>query len=130
MLEVKNLSIEINGVTVVKGSSFFIPKGKITSIIGESGSGKSMTVAALLRMLPGGSRTSGEMRYKGADLLEATKEEMVALRKKEFFTIFQDAMNSFNPSVKLDRQLYAFSAGRVCDDPASFRKSMIDILEN
>ena len=129
MLEVKNLLIEINGATVVNGSSFFIPKGKITAMIGESGSGKSMTVASLLRMLPVSAEASGEIRYNGADLLEATKEEMVALRKKEFFTIFQDAMNSFNPSVKLDRQLYAFSAGRVGDDPASFRKNMIDILE-
>ncbi|WP_252504828.1 ABC transporter ATP-binding protein [Sporosarcina sp. Marseille-Q4943] len=128
MLEAKDLSIDINGATVVKKSSFFIPKGKITAIIGESGSGKSMTVAAMLRMLPAGARASGEMRYKGADLLHATNDEMVALRKKEFFTIFQDALNSFNPSVKMDRQLYAFSAGRVGDDQASFRLKMKEIL--
>ncbi|MFS0689490.1 ABC transporter ATP-binding protein [Sporosarcina sp. 179-K 8C2 HS] len=128
MLEAKDLSIDINGATVVKKSSFFIPKGKITAMIGESGSGKSMTVAAMLRMLPAGARASGELRFNGLDLLNATNEEMSALRKKDFFTIFQDALNSFNPSVKMDRQLFAFSAGRVGDDQASFRKEMKEIL--
>jgi ABC-type glutathione transport system ATPase component len=128
MLDVKDLSIVIDGTAILKGSSFFIPKGKITAMIGESGSGKSMTVAALLRMLPGGARVSGAIRYKDADLLEATTEEMGAIRKKEFFTIFQDAMNSFNPSVKMERQLYAFSAGRVGDDQEGFRKKMKGIF--
>lgn len=128
MLEVEDLSIEVNGATIVRGSSFFIPKGKITAMVGESGSGKSMTVAGLLRMLPAGSKTSGEILFKGKDLLEATNEEITTLRKEEFFTIFQDAMNSFNPSVKMDRQLYAFSAGRVGDDQECFRKKMKEIL--
>ncbi|MCM3638647.1 ABC transporter ATP-binding protein [Sporosarcina luteola] len=128
MLEVKGLSVEINGIPVVKGNSFFIPEGKITALIGESGSGKSMTVTALLRMLPTGALASGEIRYMDTDLLKVTNEEMAVLRKKEFFTIFQDALNSFNPSVKMDRQLYAFSAGRVGDDQESFRKKMKAIL--
>ncbi|MCM3710595.1 ATP-binding cassette domain-containing protein [Sporosarcina luteola] len=128
MLEAKGLSVKINGIPVVTNSSFFIPEGKITAMIGESGSGKSMTVAALLRMLPAGALASGEIRFMGTDLLKATNEEMAVLRKKEFFTIFQDALNSFNPSVKMDRQLYAFSAGRVGDDQESFRKKMKAIL--
>lgn len=129
MLEAKDLSIDINGTNVVNKASFFIPKGKITAMIGASGSGKSMTVAALLRMLPAGARATGEIRYRGMDLLYATNEEMAALRKKEFFTIFQDALNSFNPSRKMDRQLYAFSAGRIGDDQESFRRKMKEILE-
>lgn len=128
MLEAINLSIDIDGATVVNGSSFFIPKGKVTAMIGESGSGKSMTVAALLRMLPARAQATGEMRFMGADLLKATDEEMAVLRKKEFFTIFQDALNSFNPSVRMDRQLYAFSAGRVGDDHGTFRTKMKEIL--
>ncbi|MCG7343451.1 ABC transporter ATP-binding protein [Sporosarcina sp. ACRSL] len=128
MLEVKELTIVVNGATVVNRSSFFIPNGKITAMIGESGSGKSMTVAALLKILPAGANTSGEIRYKSANLLEATKEEVTAIRKNEFFTIFQDAMNSFNPSIKMDRQLYAFSAGRIGEDHTTYRKKMKDIL--
>lgn len=128
MLEAKGLSIEINGVPIVKDSSFFIRKGKITALIGESGSGKSMTVAALLRMLPAGAHVSGQVQFRGLDLLTATEDEMAALRKQEFFTIFQDALNSFNPSVKMDRQLYAFSAGRVGDTNDTFRAKMKGIL--
>jgi ABC-type glutathione transport system ATPase component len=128
MLEVKDLSIDINGATVVKSSSFFIHKKKITAIIGESGSGKSMTVAAILGILPTGASASGEIRYRGLDLLKATSEEITTLRKREFFTIFQDALNSFNPSMKMGRQMYAFSAGRIGDDHASYLKKMKEIL--
>ncbi|MCM3744694.1 ABC transporter ATP-binding protein [Sporosarcina luteola] len=128
MLEAIGLSVKINGIPVVKDSSFFIPEGKITAVIGESGSGKSMTVAALLRMLPVDAQAYGEICFMGTDLLKATDEEMAVLRKRKFFTIFQDALNSFNPSVKMDRQLYAFSAGRVGDDQDSFQKKMKAIL--
>ena len=55
MLEVSGLSIEVNGKRIVEDSSFVVPRGKITSIIGESGSGKSMTVAALLGHITSGS---------------------------------------------------------------------------
>lgn len=129
MLDVKGLSVEINEILVVKGISFLIPKGKVTALIGESGSGKSMTVSALLGMLPANSRAYGEVLYKDMDLLKATPQKISALRKDEFFTVFQDASNGFNPSVKMDRQLYAFSAGRVGDDEAKFQEKMPEILE-
>lgn len=128
MLEVKDLSISINGTPVVNQSSFFIPKGKVTAMIGESGSGKSMTVAAILGILPIGAHVYGEIRFRGKDLLEASKKDILALRRQEFFTIFQDPLNSYNPSVKIGRQLYAFSAGRIGDDEASFLKKMKEIL--
>ncbi|MDN4606653.1 ATP-binding cassette domain-containing protein [Sporosarcina highlanderae] len=128
MLEAKGLSVEIKGVPVVHGSSFLIPEGKVTALIGESGSGKSMTVSAMLGMLPASARAYGEVFYKDLDLLKATSERKAALRKGEFFTIFQDALNSFNPSVKMERQLYAFSAGRVGDNEGKFRAKMPEIL--
>lgn len=129
MLEVKGLSIELNAASIVQESSFLIPKGKVTALIGESGSGKSMTVAAILRMLPTNARASGAILYKEKNLLTISNEEMATIRKNEFFTILQDASNSFNPSVKLGRQLFAFSASKVGDDRESFKRKMPGILE-
>ena len=59
MLKVNQLSIEIDGKRIVDASSFFVPRGRITSIIGESGSGKSMTVSALLDILPARIKSYG-----------------------------------------------------------------------
>lgn len=128
MLEVKELSVELNDISIVKESSFFIRQGEISALIGESGSGKSMTVAAVLRMLPADAAVSGQVLYNGRDLLTLQDEEMAMLRKKVFFTILQDALNSFNPSVKMRRQLYALSAGRLGDDKSNFNRKMEAIL--
>ncbi|WOV87434.1 ABC transporter ATP-binding protein [Sporosarcina oncorhynchi] len=129
MLEVKKLSIELNGFPVVNNSSFVIRQGKVTALIGESGSGKSMTVAAILRMLPLGGSASGSIIYKDTNLLTTPDEEMGVLRKVAFFTIMQDASNSFNPNVKMGRQLYALSAARVGDYHKEFKRKMTSILE-
>lgn len=128
MLEVSGLSIEVNGNRIVEGSSFVVPRGKITSIIGESGSGKSMTVAALLGLLPAGAKVTGQAIYNGRNLIVLSNREMVSVRKSAVFTIFQDAANSFNPSVKMGRQLYAFSGERTGATMAQFRVEMAVIL--
>ena len=128
MLEVSSLSIEVNGKRIVEDSSFVVPCGKITSIIGESGSGKSMTVAALLGLLPAGAKVTGQAIYNGRNLIVLSNKEMASVRKSAIFTIFQDAANSFNPSVKMGRQLYAFSGERTVATVAQFRVKMAVIL--
>jgi len=128
MLEISGLSIEVNGKRIVEDSSFVVPQGKITSIIGESGSGKSMTVAALLGLLPVGAKATGQAIYNGRNLIVLSDKEIASVRKSAIFTIFQDAANSFNPSVKMGRQLYAFSGERTGATIAQFRVEMTVIL--
>lgn len=99
------------------------------SIIGESGSGKSMTVYAIIGMLPTNVQAHGKVLYNGQNLLEIAPKVMESVRKKDIFTIFQDTSNSFNPSVKIGRQLYAFSGGRVGDTLERFNEKMHLILE-
>ena len=76
MLDVSQLSIEIDGKQIVDKSSFFVPRGKITSIIGESGSGKSMTVSALLGILPPGAKATGQATFNGKNLITVSNKEM------------------------------------------------------
>ncbi|PIC87058.1 peptide ABC transporter ATP-binding protein [Sporosarcina sp. P20a] len=129
MIEVRDLSIKIKDQHITKHVDFTIPRGKITSLIGESGSGKSMTVSALLGLLPIDAKVSGYVMYEGRNILDASVQEMASLRRQNIFTIFQDASNSFNPSVKLGRQLYAFSGGRVGDSIDTFNEKMHVILD-
>lgn len=129
MLELKRLSIALDGVGVVHDSFFKVEKGKITALIGESGSGKSLTVASILRLLPKNAQVEGEIMYKGTNLLAIADEDMVKLRRESIFTVLQDASNSFNEHIKMERQLFAFSAGRIGDDWQTFERKMTRILE-
>ncbi|PID25205.1 ABC transporter ATP-binding protein [Sporosarcina sp. P7] len=129
MIEVRDLSLHIQGKHITHHLDFTIPRGNITSLIGESGSGKSMTVSALLGMLPDDAKVSGSIMYEGRNVLDASDQEMENVRKQDIFTIFQDASNSFNPSVKMGRQLYAFSGERVGDSLEVFNEKMHVILD-
>ncbi|PID15026.1 peptide ABC transporter ATP-binding protein [Sporosarcina sp. P34] len=129
MIEVRDLSIHIQGKHITHHMDFTIPRGNITSLIGESGSGKSLTVSALLGMLPDDAKVSGSIMYEDRNVLDASDQEMENVRKQDIFTIFQDASNSFNPSVKMGRQLYAFSGERVGDSLQVFNEKMHVILD-
>lgn len=128
MLKVDGLSIAIDKKYIVEHSSFSVPCGKITSIIGESGSGKSMTVAALLGILPVSMKANGQALFSGKNLIDSSNQEITEIRKKHIFTIFQDAANSFNPSVKMEHQLYAFSGRRIGDTVEQFYVKMAGVL--
>lgn len=129
MLSVTQLSIVIGQKKIVRNSSFSVPLGKITSIIGESGSGKSMTVSALLGILPSGAKATGQVTFNGKNLITVSDKEMTDIRKAHIFTIFQDAANSFNLSLKMQCQLYEFSGRRIGDSIQQFRLKMALILD-
>jgi len=130
MLEVRKLSIEIDGKSIVQNSSFSVPLGKITSIIGESGSGKTMTVSALLGIIPMGAKVTGQAIFNDENLITVSDKEMKGIRKKHLFTIFQDVANSFNPSMRMRHQLFEFSARKTGDTIEEFQLKMEGILDD
>lgn len=129
MLSVQQLSVKFNGKVVVSDSSFSVERGNITAIVGESGSGKSVTVNAILNMLPENAVVTGEIIYLEKSLSIMKANDLNELRKKSIFTIFQDAQNSFNPSIKMEKQLYAFSGERLGDDFYTFKVKMKLLLD-
>jgi len=111
LLEINNLNISIaqnqSSKSLVKNISFNIKKNEIIGLIGESGSGKSLTSLAILNLLNKDKfKVTGEVLFKGNDLLKISEEEMLKNRGAEISMIFQEPMSALNPTMKIGYQLY------------------------
>ena len=111
LLEINNLNISIaqnqSSKSLVKNISFKIKKNEIIGLIGESGSGKSLTSLAILNLLNKDKfKVTGEVLFKGNDLLKISEEEMLKNRGAEISMIFQEPMSALNPTMKIGYQLY------------------------
>ena len=111
LLDVKNLhtTFDIEGQTAhaVNGVSFHIQGNEVLGLVGESGCGKSVTSLSLLKLVPDppGKIESGEVWFKGRNLLELSYEELHKVRGKEISMIFQEPMTSLNPVFTIGWQL-------------------------
>lgn len=85
--------------------SFEVYPYQTVGLVGESGCGKSTTLMSILRLLPPNARLSGEVFFKGINLLSLSEEQMRAYRWKEIALIFQSAMNALNPVMRVDEQI-------------------------
>jgi oligopeptide transport system ATP-binding protein len=103
LLHVEDLQVEFrtrDGVAkAVNGVSFSLEEGQTLAILGESGSGKSVTAQAVMGILdtPPGFVTGGAVRFRGQDLLTLPEDERRAYRGRSISMIFQDALSSLNP---------------------------------
>lgn len=109
-LEVKDLKISFrtnNGrVQAVRNISFELYNGETLALIGESGSGKSVTSRAIMGILAGNAIVEGgSILYDGKDLLKLKEESFHKLRGDKIAMIFQDPMSSLNPIMKVGKQL-------------------------
>jgi oligopeptide transport system ATP-binding protein len=103
LLAVEELQVEFRtheGVAkAINGVNFELHEGETLAILGESGSGKSVTAQAVMGILdsPPGFITGGEIRYCGQDLLTLPEEQRRGIRGPEISMVFQDALSSLNP---------------------------------
>ncbi len=111
VLEVRGLATHFHTrdgvVRAVDGLDFALQPGEILGVVGESGCGKSVTSLSIMRLLPSppAQYASGEIRYKGRDLLALSEREMRRLRGNDISMIFQDPMSSLNPVLTVGDQL-------------------------
>ncbi len=111
LLGVKNLSVDFTQggkVThAVKGVSFHINRGETLALVGESGSGKSVSALSILRLLPypPASHPTGEILFKGEELLHAPERKLRQVRGGDIAMIFQEPMTSLNPLHTVEKQI-------------------------
>ena len=110
ILEVKDLCTSFftdsGEVKAVNGVSFNLSPGKILGIVGESGSGKSVTAYSIMQILADtGKVVSGEILYRGENILNYDKRQLKDFRGKKCSIIFQDPMTSLNPVYTVGNQL-------------------------
>ena len=111
VLEVEDLAVEFDTyggvVKAVRGVGFAVGRGKTLGIVGESGCGKSVTVQALLGLLPTppGRITSGSARLHGREILGLPPREAQSFRGRQIAMIFQDPMTSLNPTMRVGQQI-------------------------
>jgi oligopeptide transport system ATP-binding protein len=111
LLEVKDLrtyfETDDGTVKAVDGISFQLQRGETLGIVGESGSGKSVTNLSIIRLVPDppGKIVSGEVIFKGQDILLLPPDAVRKIRGRRIAMIFQDPMTSLNPFMKVSKQL-------------------------
>jgi len=109
LLEVKNLCLSIeseNENKILKDINFSINSSEILSLIGESGSGKSLTALSIIRLLEKNCRIKkGKIIFNDTDLLSLEEQNMRLIRKNDISMIFQEPMRSLNPVMSIYDQL-------------------------
>lgn len=111
MLQISNLSVnlELAGkkITAVDDISFLIEPGEVVALIGESGSGKSMTALAIMRLLPqiASYGVNSQICLYGSNIIDLTEQQMRMVRGGDIGMIFQDPMTSLNPVLTVGAQI-------------------------
>ncbi|MDX2265739.1 MAG: ABC transporter ATP-binding protein [Hyphomicrobiales bacterium] len=111
LLDVRNLAVDFSTddstVNAVKGVSFTVHKGETVALVGESGSGKTVSALSIMRLLPypAASHPSGQILFRGKDVLTASEDDLRDLRGNNITMIFQEPMTSLNPLHRVERQI-------------------------
>ncbi len=135
LLSVKNLAVNFRQdgreIRAVKGVSFDLAAGETLALVGESGSGKSVTALSILRLLnyPAASHPSGEVLFRGRDLLAASEDDLRKVRGNDITMVFQEPMTSLNPLHVVSRQIGEILALHKGITGAAARKRTLELLE-
>ena len=112
ILEVKNLRVSYHTyageVKAVRGVSFDLKKGEALAIVGESGCGKSVTAKSIMGLIKGPQgeiKKDSEILYNGVNILDYSKKQWQEYKGGECAIIFQDALASLNPTMRVGKQI-------------------------
>jgi microcin C transport system ATP-binding protein len=135
LLSVRDLSVAFEqegGTSVaVDRISFDVGAGETVALVGESGSGKSVSALSVLRLLPypSASHPTGEVLFKGRNLLAADERELRAVRGNKITMVFQEPMTSLNPLHTIERQVGETLKVHQGMGETAARRRTLDLLE-
>ena len=133
ILKVENLNVTLQHRRVskklVEDVSFEVRPGECLGILGESGSGKSMTVKSVLGLLDKNFQVSGSAIFDGQDLLKETKEELRRLRGSRITMVLQNPMTCFDPLYRIGSQMAETFATHTTWSVQEIRSRCLEILD-
>jgi oligopeptide/dipeptide ABC transporter ATP-binding protein len=133
LLEVRDLRVRFHQpgrrVDAVNGLTYRLPAGRMLAIIGESGSGKSVSSRALMGLLPPTATVSGSARFGGTELVGLPEAEMRRRRGADIAMVFQDPARSLNPTMRIGLQITEALHAHAELDKAAARNRAIELLE-
>lgn len=133
ILKVENLNVTLRHRRVskklVEDVSFEVHPGECLGILGESGSGKSMTVKSVLGLLDKNFQVSGSAIFDGQDLLKETKEELRRLRGSRITMVLQNPMTCFDPLYRIGNQMAETFATHTSWNAQEIRSRCLEILD-
>ncbi|MBE5991397.1 MAG: ABC transporter ATP-binding protein [Paenibacillaceae bacterium] len=136
LLKVEDLKVSFHTyageVQAVRGVSFDVKAGEVLAIIGESGCGKSVTSRAIMSLVRGPQgeiKKGSKILYEGKNVLELNKKEQRAFRGGECSMIFQDALVSLNPTMKIGKQIIENIVQHKKINKKEARQEAIQLLE-
>jgi len=120
-----------NGIVkAVDGVDLEVYQGETLGLVGESGCGKSITAFSIMRLLDyPGKTVSGQILFKGEDLLEKNEKQMRQIRGKDISMIFQEPMTSLNPVLTIGFQITEALEVHFKMEKTKARKRAIELLE-
>jgi oligopeptide transport system ATP-binding protein len=109
LLRVEDLRVQVpvrgGSITVVDGVDYDVAEGEVFGVAGESGSGKTMSVLALIGLLPSGATASGRGHFRGLDLIALRGRALRDIRGGGIGMVFQDPMTSLHPMLSIGQQI-------------------------
>jgi oligopeptide/dipeptide ABC transporter ATP-binding protein len=133
LLDVQGLTVTLptnsGPMTIVDDVDYAVEQGQVFGVAGESGSGKTISVLALMQLLPAGSTTSGSARYGGQDLLKLRPRALREVRGAELAMVFQDPLTSLHPMLSIGKQLTEHVRSHEGASRAAASKRAFELLE-
>lgn len=134
LLEVRDLAIDLQrpdgDVRLVEDVSFTLERGKTLGIVGETGSGKSLTAASLMRLLPPRLHIAeGTVAFEGQDLATLGEPALRRIRGKDIGMVFQDAQSSLNPAYTIGNQMVETIRTHTGMSKSAALKSAVSLLD-
>jgi len=132
VLEVDDLHVRFDRdgqrVHAVNGLSYRLRAGRTLAIIGESGSGKTVSSRALMGLLPSTATVTGSARIDGLELIGLTEEEMREHRGADLAMVFQDPTRSLNPTMRIGSQIIEAIRAHTEVDSAAAKRRALELL--
>ncbi|MFE1406127.1 ATP-binding cassette domain-containing protein [Streptomyces sp. NPDC058770] len=130
MLDVHDLTIRTaQGRTLVDGLSLTMDRGERLGLIGESGSGKSLTTLAVLGLLPDGMTATGSIELAGTQIVGASEKRLTGVRGRDASVVFQEPLTALDPLMRVGRQIAEPLGRRRGLKGAGLRRAVVEALE-